>query len=73
MQAMDEALNLFNLGYLSLEQRALAETAVLGRLQQDPASSSASWTTCPRSCRAWTTLLSDTYFCNFSIFQSMPD
>ena len=27
--------------------------AVLGRLQQDPAASSASWTTCPRSCRAW--------------------
>ena len=46
---------------------------VLGDLPQAAAASSASWTTCPRSCRASTSMLSDTYFCNFSLFQSMPD
>ena len=73
LQALDMALNLFNLGYLPLELRGLAENlfwAVCRKLQQLVA---ADWTTCPRSCRASTTLLSDTYFCNFSVFQSMPD
>ena len=33
----------------------------------------ARWTKCPRICRASTSTLSDTYFCNFSLFQSIPD
>ena len=67
------ALNLFNGGYLPLEQRCLAENALLGHLQQAAASSCSRWTTCRKICRASTTLLADTYFCNFSLFQSMPD
>jgi arginine decarboxylase len=72
MQAREQALQMFNLGYLSLEFRGLAE-----RLY---------WATCTRirdHCRKLDkvpeelenleSVLSDIYFCNFSIFQSLPD
>ncbi len=71
-QALDSALNLFSLGYLSLEQRSLAENFY--------------WSICrkilkfageleffPEELEGLAGMLSDTYFCNFSIFQSMPD
>jgi arginine decarboxylase len=63
---------MFNLGYLSLEYRGLAE-----RLY---------WATCarvrdlcrrlesiPEELEGLETILSDIYFCNFSVFQSLPD
>jgi arginine decarboxylase len=71
-QALDSALNLFSLGYLSLDQRSLAENFY--------------WAICrkilklageldffPEELEGLDGLLSDTYFCNFSLFQSMPD
>jgi arginine decarboxylase len=71
-QALDSALNLFNLGYLPLDQRSLAENFY--------------WAICrkilrfakeldffPEELEGLDGLLSDTYFCNFSLFQSMPD
>jgi len=71
-QALDSALNLFSLGYLSLEQRGLAENFF--------------WAICrktlrlareadffPEELEGLDPMLSDTYFCNFSLFQSMPD
>lgn len=71
-QAMDVVMTLFSTGYLTLEQRALAENLF--------------WTICkkirrlkeqldyiPEELEGLDTLLSDTYFCNFSLFQSMPD
>jgi arginine decarboxylase len=71
-QALDSALNLFSLGYLPLEQRSLAETLY--------------WAICrkilklalvlyyfPVELEGLDAMLSDTYFCNFSLFQSMPD
>ncbi|MDZ4798182.1 MAG: biosynthetic arginine decarboxylase [Bryobacteraceae bacterium] len=71
-QALDSALNLFSLGYLPLLQRSLAENYY--------------WTICrrvqkmakeldyyPEDLEGLESLLSDTYFCNFSLFQSMPD
>ncbi|MBY0525503.1 MAG: biosynthetic arginine decarboxylase [Gemmataceae bacterium] len=72
VQAVDEALNMFNLGSLSLELRALAERlfwAVCNKLlrlvrEMDYV---------PEELQGLESLLSDTYFCNFSIFQSMPD
>jgi arginine decarboxylase len=70
--ALDSALNLFSLGYLSLEQRSLAENMY--------------WLVCrrvlklakeldyfPEDLEGLESMLSDTYFCNFSLFQSMPD
>jgi arginine decarboxylase len=71
-QALDSALNLFSLGYLPIEQRSLAETFY--------------WAICrkilklakdldyfPEELEGLEAMLSDTYFCNFSLFQSMPD
>ncbi len=71
-QAMEEALNLFNLGGLTIELRALTERLF--------------WAVCnkilkmvrgldfiPEELEGLAALLSDTYFCNFSVFQSMPD
>ncbi len=68
----DEVLTLFSLGHLSLEQRVLAENLY--------------WAICHKvikiakedgeALEELETLehqLSDTYFCNFSIFQSLPD
>jgi arginine decarboxylase len=72
VQARADALNLFNLGYLSLEQRSVTESLY--------------WSVCskvlkivheldyiPDELDNLESLLSDTYFCNYSIFQSMPD
>ncbi len=72
MQAREQVLQMFNLGLLSLEFRGLAE-----RLY---------WATCakirdycrklgaaPEELDGLESILSDTYFCNFSIFQSLPD
>lgn len=72
MQAREQVLQMFNLGLLSLEFRGLAE-----RLY---------WATCskirdhlrkletvPEELENLELILSDTYFCNFSVFQSLPD
>jgi len=72
LTARDQALQMFNLGLMSLEFRGLTE-----RLY---------WASCARIrdvCRRLgrfpeeledlENVLSDTYFCNFSIFQSLPD
>ena len=71
-QALDMALNLFNGGYLPLEQRCLAENlfwAICRKLrklvqQMDDV---------PEDLQGLDDTLADTYFCNFSLFQSMPD
>jgi arginine decarboxylase len=72
VQAMDDSLNLFNLGGMTIEMRALTERLF--------------WSVClkvhkmmkeldyvPEELDGLGSLLSDTYFCNFSVFQSMPD
>jgi arginine decarboxylase-like protein len=72
LQAREQALQMFNLGYLSLEFRALAEKLY--------------WATCtkirdycrkldrvPEELENLEDMLSDIYFCNFSVFQSLPD
>jgi arginine decarboxylase len=69
---MDMALNLFNGGYLPLDQRCQAETlfwSICTRLralvqQMDEV---------PEDLRGLDETLADTYFCNFSLFQSIPD
>lgn len=72
VQAMDESLSLFNLGHLSVELRAMAERlfwAVGRKLQRVVRDMDY----VPEELNGLEALLSDTYFCNFSIFQSMPD
>jgi arginine decarboxylase len=72
VQSVDEAMNLFNLGYLSVEWRALTEQlfwSVCGKLLKIVRELDY----VPEELDGLEALLSDTYFCNFSIFQSMPD
>ena len=72
LQAREQALQMFSVGYLGLEARSLVE-----RLY---------WATClrirdmcrklsfvPEELEGLETMLSDIYFCNVSIFQSLPD
>jgi len=71
-QAREQVHQMFSLGYLSLEMRGLAE-----RLY---------WATCarvrdagrrldklPEDLEGLEVVLTDTYFCNVSVFQSLPD
>ena len=71
-QYREDCLNLFNLGHLSLEHRVLAEDIY--------------WAVCrkardlvrglpyvPPELQGIEAALADTYFCNFSLFQSLPD
>jgi arginine decarboxylase len=72
VQAMDESLNMFNLGSLTIEMRALCEQlfwAVCGKVLKVVRELDYM----PEELQGLQSLLSDTYFCNFSIFQSMPD
>ena len=72
VQSVDEAMNLFNLGYLTIELRALTEQlfwALCGKLLKIVRDLDY----VPEELQGLEALLSDTYFCNFSIFQSMPD
>ncbi len=71
-QALDSALNLFSLGYLPLQQRSWAESiywVICRRIQK----LSKDLEYFPEELEGLDGLLSDTYFCNFSLFQSMPD
>jgi len=71
-QALDSALNLFSLGYLPLDQRSIAENlfwAISRRIQRMVKDLDER----PEELENLEAHLSDTYFCNFSLFQSMPD
>lgn len=68
----DETLNLFALGHCSLEHRALGEKLFyavcsralrMARVMSEP----------PQELADLESVLSDLYFCNLSIFQSLPD
>lgn len=72
MQARDEAMSLFSLGYMSLPMRAASERLFwsIGRkvleIQLKKGELAEELESLPE-------ILSDIYFCNFSLFQSMPD
>ena len=71
-QALDMALNLFSGGYLPLTQRVQAETlywAILLKLQKLVQQMDE----VPEDLQNLDEQLSSTYFCNFSLFQSIPD
>jgi arginine decarboxylase len=71
-QARDEAMSLFSLGYMSLPMRAAAEQVfwAIGHKVLDKAGKKGEL---PEELEDLPELLSDIYFCNFSLFQSMPD
>ena len=71
-QSLDSALNLFSLGYLPLAQRSQAEKlywAICRRIHR----MAKELEYFPEELEVLDGMLSDTYFCNFSLFQSMPD
>lgn len=72
-QARDEAMSLFSLGYMSLSMRAVAEQLfwAIGHKLLEKAQKRGG--ELPDDFEALPELLSDIYFCNFSLFQSMPD
>ena len=68
----DEALNAFNLGYCSLEHRALAERLYFGvcvKVQKTLENVEH----VPEELKHLERALADMYYCNYSIFQSLPD
>jgi arginine decarboxylase len=72
LEYKEEALQLFNLGNLSLTERMVAEDIFWGicqkllKLVRDMRE-------VPEELEGLERALSDTYFCNFSMFQSLPD
>jgi len=71
-QALDMALNLFSGGYLPLDQRCQAEGlywAISSKLQKIVQQMDE----VPEDLQGLDDQLSSTYFCNFSLFQSIPD
>jgi arginine decarboxylase len=72
MTAREQALQMFNLGLLSLDS-AGSPSGCTGPPAPRSATSAASSTRCPRSSKASRAMLSDIYFCNMSVFQSLPD
>src|SRR6187549_2679387 len=71
-QALDMTLSLFSAGYLPLEQRSMAENlfwAIATKLQRI----TSTMAEVPEDLQNLDEQLSDTYFCNFSLFQSIPD
>jgi arginine decarboxylase len=71
-QALDMAMNLFTGGYLPLDQRCQAENlywAILVKLKKLVAQMDE----VPEDLQALDEAMADTYFCNFSLFQSIPD
>lgn len=72
IQAKEDSIKLFNLGYLTLKDRAAIDRifwAIIGKIKkmskdlQEP----------PEELEALDKELHDTYYCNFSVFQSAPD
>ena len=72
VQAIDEAMSLFNLGYLSLPIRSAAERLfwTIGRRVLDMARTKGEL---PDDLADLPRRLSDIYYANLSIFQSLPD
>jgi arginine decarboxylase len=71
-QIRDESLDLFSLGMLDLKSRAQVEQLYFS-IAREINSTSARTKHVPEELRQLSKLLPDKYFCNFSLFQSLPD
>lgn len=71
-QIRDESLDLFSLGMLDLKSRAQVEQLYFS-IAREINSSSMRAKHVPEELRQLNKLLPDKYFCNFSLFQSLPD
>ena len=68
----DQVLQLFNLGHLSLENRVICEN-LFWAICDKVLHLSRGMAHMPEELEGLEKALSDTYFCNFSMFQSLPD
>ena len=71
-QALDNAMNLFSGGYLPLDQRSCVENLFFALCHKIKRLTK-QLEFLPEELEGLDSLLSDTYFCNFSLFQSIPD
>jgi arginine decarboxylase len=72
LQKKEEALSLFNLGYLNLENRAAAES-IFWQICEEIAKEGRKTGYQPEELHDLSALLADQYVCNFSVFQSLLD
>ncbi|HXU70410.1 MAG TPA: biosynthetic arginine decarboxylase, partial [Polyangia bacterium] len=72
LEYKDECLTLFALGHLSLQERVVAEQAFWG-ICQKILRITRELKEVPEELEGLEKALADTYFCNFSMFQSLPD
>lgn len=72
LQIREEALELFSLGLLSLRDRARIEK-LFWSVARDVRDLSGSMKHPPEELRKAARMLPEKYFCNFSLFQSLPD
>jgi arginine decarboxylase len=72
VQGYDQLISLFNLGHLSLDHRSLGEKLFWG-ICNKVNNLAMKTERVPEDLQNLPNMLSDTYFCNFSVFQSMPD
>jgi arginine decarboxylase len=71
-QSLENAMTLFSNGYLPLDQRSAVENlywAICHKIHK----LAQQMEFVPEELQGLDSLLSDTYFCNFSLFQSIPD
>ncbi|MDY3858325.1 MAG: biosynthetic arginine decarboxylase [Muribaculaceae bacterium] len=72
LQIREEALDMFSLGMLDLRTRALTEK-LFWAIAREVGEIGVSMKHPPEELRKISKLLPDKYFCNFSLFQSLPD
>ncbi|MCH5219717.1 MAG: biosynthetic arginine decarboxylase [Muribaculaceae bacterium] len=72
LQIREEALDLFSLGLLSLPTRAQIEK-LFWSIAREISEIAAGMKHAPEELRKITRMVPDKYFCNFSLFQSLPD
>lgn len=72
LQIREEALELFSLGLLDLRTRAMIEK-LFWSIARDVSSITSDMKHIPEELRKVNKMLPEKYFCNFSLFQSLPD
>ncbi len=72
LQIREEVLDMFSLGILDLRNRALAEK-LFWQIAREVGNIGAQMKHPPEELRKVANMLPDKYFCNFSLFQSLPD
>jgi len=72
LQCREEALDLFSIGIVDLRNRALAEK-LFWEIAREVANVTTTMKHPPEELRKVARMLPDKYYCNFSLFQSLPD